>query len=84
MATTKQPTQILETPKPVLKPGLIYSGDNGMRICIHCAGRSALYTGRDLSGRKVKACTKADAQWWKEQLDKDLACERGCTTFRLA
>ncbi len=75
---------ILKAPKPVLKPGVIYSGDNGMSICIHCAGNSALYTGRDISGRKVQAFTAADAAIYKQMLGTDLSCERGCTTFRLA
>lgn len=70
----------LKAPKPALKHGKIYSGDNGMRICLHCAGNSALYTGRDLSGQRVRVFTEADALAWREMLGKDLACERGCTT----
>ena len=73
----------IKAPKPVLKPGIIYSGDNGMRICLECAGNSSKYTGRDLSGQRVAKMTMADAAWWKQMLGKDLACERGCTTYTL-
>lgn len=68
--------------QPVLKPGLIYSGDRGTRICIHCAGQSAKFTGRDLSGRKVKPYTEADNAEWKKILNKPLACECGKTSFK--
>lgn len=69
------------TPKPVLKEGTIYSADNGQRICLHCAGASAKFTGRDRSGKKVKAFTAKDAAEWYAMLGKPLACECGRTTF---
>jgi hypothetical protein len=69
------------TSKPILQPGIIYSGDNGMRICRCCAGQSALYTGRDLSGRNVVAIPVEETVEWKRMIGKDLSCERGCTTY---
>lgn len=72
---------VLSEPTPKLRAGMVYSGDNGERICIHCAGASALYTGRDLSGQKVDAFTEADAREWEKMLGKPLACEAGCTVY---
>ncbi len=67
---------------PVLKPGRVYWADNGERICLQCAGASAKYTGRDLSGQRVEAATARDAREWLDLTGKLLQCERGCTTFR--
>lgn len=69
--------------KPLLNAGTIYSADNGELICIHCAGMTALYTGKDRSGMKVTPMTDDDAREWKELMDTDLACERGCTKHML-
>ena len=69
------------TPKPALKAGIIYSGDNGRLTCLHCSGMSAKFTGRDLSGHKVQAMGQADAQEWFAYLGKPMACESGCTTY---
>ena len=69
------------TPTPVLKPGIIYSGDNGQRICACCAGQSALYTGRDRSGKKVMAIQISETVEWKKHFGKDLSCECGKTTY---
>ena len=77
----KSPRCSAIAPKSVLKPGIIYSGDNGQRICLHCAGMSAKFTGRDLSGHKVTALGADDAQYWFEMLGKQLACEGGCTVY---
>lgn len=41
--------------KPVLKPGVLYSADNGRVVCSRCAGESALYRGVDVSGMRVLA-----------------------------
>ena len=70
-------------PKPKLKAGIIYSGDNGQLICVNCAGASAKYSGYDLSGHKVTPMP-ADAEMlreWKAQFGKDFACEGGCTKY---
>jgi hypothetical protein len=76
-------------PKPVLKPNAVYLADGGSTICLHCAGMSALYTGRDLSGQKVQ---RVDVRYVKEWarivaensdglLSGPLKCEGGCTTL---
>ena len=41
-------------PKPVLKPDVLYFGDNGRCFCGQHAGPSAKYTGRDISGQRVE------------------------------
>jgi hypothetical protein len=45
------------TPKSKLKAGRLYLGDNGRCFCgtLRCAGMTAYFTGRDLSGMKVLA-----------------------------
>lgn len=68
-------------PKPKLKPGAIYSADNGMRICLKCAGNSAKFTGRDISGQRVIRIPVAETVDWKAMFGRDLSCERGCTTY---
>lgn len=68
-------------PRPVLKAGVIYSGDNGMLICVHCAGMRAKFTGRDLSGHKVRALGSRDAAEWSQTFGTQLTCERGCTKY---
>lgn len=72
-------TLSLKTPAPKLKAGIIYSSDNGRLICLHCAGQSALYTGRDLSGHKVAPMDQTDADNWMQVMGVTLACECGAT-----
>jgi len=67
-------------PSPVLRDGAVYWADNGRRICARCAGASALYTGRDLSGQAVERVTVDDVQAWPQDLGP-LVCESGCTTL---
>lgn len=76
-------TEPQPAPAPVLKAGAIYSGDNGQRICLQCAGASAKFTGFDRSGLKVRKMTKRDALAWQEHFGKPLACECGKTVFKL-
>jgi hypothetical protein len=47
-------------PRPVLKPASLYIGDNGRLFCgkAPCAGMSALYTARDISGQPVERITR--------------------------
>lgn len=71
----------IQDPKPALKPGVIYSADNGMRICLQCAGNSAKFTGRDISGQRVIRIPVAETVDWKSMFGEDLSCERGCTTY---
>ncbi len=67
--------------KPKLKENVIYVSDNGMLICRKCAGQSALYTGRDISGQRVEAMPKSYAAEWKRDTGHDLSCDRGCTSY---
>lgn len=52
-------TAKIKTPKPKLTESSLYLGDNGRAFCgrAHCAGSSAYYTGRDLSGQRVMRVT---------------------------
>ena len=72
---------MIAAPKKVLAKGAVYWADNGRRICSACAGMSALYTGRDISGQKVERATVADAGEWERAIRRPLACEKGCTTL---
>lgn len=70
----------LEDPRPVLVHGAVYWADGGRRICASCAGATALYTGRDLSGQKLERVTLDDVRDWPKDLGA-LRCETGCTTL---
>jgi hypothetical protein len=76
-----EPRQPLKDPEPVLNDGVIYSADNGERICKKCAGQSALYTGCDRSGMKVRAIPRSENKAWRAVFGKDMTCERGCTSY---
>jgi hypothetical protein len=69
------------TPPIALAPGAVFFSDNGRTICRCCAGQSALYTGRDISGQRVERATLDDAREWERALARPLACELGCTTL---
>jgi hypothetical protein len=75
--TTKQP-------KIHLKPGTVYSCDNGELRCLKCAGMTATFTGRDRSGRKVVEMTEADNIEWLKLTGRPMACESGCTVYGIA
>ena len=62
-------------PKPVLKPDTVYEGDNGRLFCGSCAGMTAKYTGRDLSGHKVHAITPEEAWAFEADIGAKCACE---------
>ncbi|MFO0931131.1 MAG: hypothetical protein U1E39_00315 [Planctomycetota bacterium] len=49
-------------------------------ICVKCAGMSALYTGRDISGQPVERVTVEDVRAWPEDLGV-LHCESNCTAL---
>ena len=76
-----QPRPPLNEPESVLKEGVIYSGDNGERICKKCAGQSALYTGCDRSGREVFAMPRSMNAEWRRLTGRDYTCEAGCTSY---
>jgi hypothetical protein len=63
--------------KSKLKPGAIYIGDNGRSYCIDCAGASASLTGYDISGQKIHKVTKADLDFWLEDVGEPWACDCG-------
>lgn len=64
------------TTKPVLCSGAVYWADGGSAVCVDCAGASARYTGRDLSGHRVKRVSLADVRAWEAEPDLGmLGCE---------
>jgi hypothetical protein len=67
----------ISQPKAVLKPGTVYLADNGMAICLCCAGRSARLTGRDISGQPVSKVTADDLIEFGAE---SMSCECGRTT----
>ena len=66
--------------RPLLREGALYWSDNGRVICAKCAGMSALYTGRDISGQRVERITVDDVLAWPEDLGT-LHCESNCTAL---
>lgn len=70
-------------PVPVLEPGIIYCGDNGRLLCRDCAGMSAKYTGRDLSGHPVTPVPVSETVAWHAEFGEPMKCEGGCTTYLL-
>lgn len=78
----------LKEPKSVLKPGVIYLGDNGQAVCVKCAGVCAS-SGYDMSGQKMHAVTIAEAKETQAMLkeygmpETKYSCESGCTTYEL-
>lgn len=77
-----QAVRKIRAPKPKLVAGVVYSGDNGRLFCVRCAGMTALFSGRDLSGQRVYAMTQADADSWLAVMGNELACESGCTVHK--
>ncbi len=66
----------MKAPAPKLAAGVVYLGDNGRAICIHCAGQSARYTGDDLSGQPVVAVVGDTlVEWLKMTGAKHAYCE---------
>ncbi|MBD3163093.1 MAG: hypothetical protein GF328_13405 [Candidatus Latescibacteria bacterium] len=54
------------SPQPVLDEDALYFGDNGRVFCGRCAGASARYTGRDISGQPVMEISTEVAQEFEE------------------
>ena len=65
---------------PALSHDAVYWADNGRRICRCCAGMTALFTGRDISGQAVERVTLTDVAAWPTDLGP-LSCEDGCTAL---
>ncbi len=59
-----------------LDASTIYLGDNGRAFCgeQRCAGMTAFYSGRDLSGQRVAALTHPDDV--REALRAGIRCEQ--------
>ena len=53
----------MTTTRPALTPEALYLGDNGRLTCgaLRCAGMTAHFSGRGISGRKVTRFTARDA-----------------------
>ena len=66
-----------------MKEGRIYEADNGRLICHKCAGMSARFTGRDISGKRIILMNDADAIVWEIDVGSPMTCEKGCTTHIL-
>lgn len=63
-----------------LAPERLYLGDNGRLTCgaQRCAGATAFYSGRDLSGQRMHALTAAEIAELTRMLDgRQPTCE-GC------
>lgn len=77
----------LADPRPVLQPDALYEGDNGRILHGKCSGASALYTGRDISGQKVRRLSKdALRAYLADVADIGIteACESCCSKERAA
>jgi hypothetical protein len=55
--TTKQPTRLIPA------DSTLYLTDNGALYCGAHLGMSAAYTGRDISGQKIKRLTASDLDY---------------------
>lgn len=71
-----------DKPAVALRAGAVYFGDNGRAMCLDCAGGTALYTGHDLSGQRLKRVTALMVAEWK-RADPDLALECTCRKVSL-
>ena len=69
-------------PTAVLKPNTLYLAfDRYVCNSVHCAGSSALFTGRTIGGARVTRATAADVAEW-ESLDLGpMRCECGAITL---
>ena len=56
--------------KPILDEDALYMGDNGRIFCgrVTCAGNSAAYAGRTISGHRVRRLSLLDAQAWRDEM----------------
>ena len=63
-------------PAPFVKDDVLYFTDNGAVLCGRHCGTSARFTGRDISGQKIKRVTATDARGWLAEIGSPIACER--------
>lgn len=63
--------------KGKLNPTKLYFGDNGRITCgsMQCAGVSAFYSGRTISGQRVDVVTDADNSMLVAELGEPACCE---------
>ena len=66
------------------KPGIIYYGDGGGRVCIECMTPIANKTGRNIDGTKVRAFTENDAIAWVETAHCPFKCYCGNVVIQLS
>lgn len=71
----------LADPRPVLQPDALYEGDNGRILHGKCSGASATYTGRDISGQKVRRLSTADVAAYLAEV-ADLGITEACEACR--
>jgi len=64
-------------------PGRLYFADNGRLICSKCAGMSARYTGRDISGQRIQVLGAADILECSTYMGRRVVCECGGTIIRV-
>ena len=66
-------------PGSILEPNKLYLGDNGRVTCgkIHCAGMTAHFTGRALSGQAVKLIDAKCAEYFRTEIGEYPRCA-GC------
>lgn len=68
-------TKVAETPKRVVKDYELYFTDNGRVVCGRHCGASAAYTGRDISGQKIKRVTDRAKAAWLAETGEQIDCE---------
>jgi hypothetical protein len=68
---------VAATPKGKLVENVLYFGDNGRITCgsLRCAGMSAFYSGRTISGQRVKRVTRDDNALFVAEFGEPACCE---------
>lgn len=73
----------MNTPKPVLTPGVLYTAwDRYVCATLACAGSSALYTGRTIGGAPVTPTTPEEVAAWPHEELGPMTCECGRITVQ--
>ena len=62
-------------PMPVLRDEDLHFTDNGRVVCGPCAGASARYTGRDISGQEVMVIDASASARFERDVGRAPACE---------
>jgi hypothetical protein len=71
-------------PKSALQPDALYFGDNSRITCgeLGCAGMSAHFSGRTISGQRVQRVTVADNDYFLRELGCQASCENCKKVFK--